>query len=131
MVLNLSQLIKSYGTRTVPAAETESIGLTADALAVMVFAEPSGLLYLDGTISLRQPGFVHLDSYLDKETFSHLPGLSKNSCQRVPLSATQLNRRAVRLQCAFIAICPLAPGLFCGTTRTAFLLRDRFVIRDK
>ena len=45
---------------------------------------------------------------LDTETFSHLPGflsgpqasirlpgLCKNSCQRVPLSATQLNRRAV------------------------------------
>ena len=26
---------------------------------------------------------------------SRLPGLCKNSCQRVPLSATQLNRRAV------------------------------------
>jgi hypothetical protein len=39
--------------------------------------------------------------------------------------ANSLNRRAVRLQCAFIAICPLAPGLFCGAIRTVFLLRDR------
>jgi hypothetical protein len=31
MVLNLSQLIKSCGTETHPAAETESIGLSADA----------------------------------------------------------------------------------------------------
>jgi hypothetical protein len=31
-------LIKSCGTRTVPAAETKSIGLQADAQVVMVFA---------------------------------------------------------------------------------------------
>jgi hypothetical protein len=33
-----SQLIKSSGTWTVPAAETKSIGLQADARVVMVFA---------------------------------------------------------------------------------------------
>jgi hypothetical protein len=33
-----NQLIKSCVTRTVPAAETESIGLQADAQVVMVFA---------------------------------------------------------------------------------------------
>ena len=42
--------------------------------------------------------------------------------------ANSLNRRAVRLQCIFIAICPLAPELFCGATGTTFLLRDRFAI---
>jgi hypothetical protein len=31
-------LIKSCGTRTIPAAETKSIGLQADARVVMVFA---------------------------------------------------------------------------------------------
>ena len=31
-------LIKSCATQTVPAAETKSIGLQADALVVMVFA---------------------------------------------------------------------------------------------
>jgi hypothetical protein len=31
-------LIKSCGTRTVPAAETKSIGLQADARVVMIFA---------------------------------------------------------------------------------------------
>lgn len=41
-----NQLIKSYGTRPdsyrdVPAAKTESIGLQANALGVMVFAIPS------------------------------------------------------------------------------------------
>jgi len=34
----LNQLIKSGGTRTVPAAETKSIRLAADAQGVMVFA---------------------------------------------------------------------------------------------
>jgi hypothetical protein len=34
MGVNSNPLIKSYGTRTNPAAETKSIGLTADALLV-------------------------------------------------------------------------------------------------
>jgi len=34
----LNQLNKSCGTRTVPAAETKSMGLAADARVVMVFA---------------------------------------------------------------------------------------------
>jgi hypothetical protein len=85
MVLNLSQLIKSCGTRTDPAAETESIGLPAYAQLSLVFAEPSGQLYrdpklcavnrdssiyqdypiwqlcLDQQAIVRQPGLVHLD----------------------------------------------------------------------
>ena len=50
MVLNFSQLIKSCGTRTHPAAETESIGLPADASAswrIMVFAESLRQFYRD------------------------------------------------------------------------------------
>jgi hypothetical protein len=42
MVLNLSQLIKSSGTETYPAAKTQSIGLPAYAQLAQVFAEPSG-----------------------------------------------------------------------------------------
>ena len=42
MVLNLSQLIKSSGTETHPAAKTQSIGLPAYAQLAQVFAEPSG-----------------------------------------------------------------------------------------
>jgi hypothetical protein len=49
MQVNFNQLIKSCGTRTVPAADIKSIGLQADpdtsvgagALGVMVFAIPS------------------------------------------------------------------------------------------
>ena len=36
-----NRLIKFCVTRTVPAAETKSIGLQADARGVMVFANPS------------------------------------------------------------------------------------------
>jgi hypothetical protein len=57
MVLNSSQLIKTCGTRTNPAAKTESIGLPADALAVMVFARPPRQFYRDGITSVRLPGF--------------------------------------------------------------------------
>jgi hypothetical protein len=42
MRVEFNQLIKSCGTRTVPAAETKSIGLQADARVVMVFESPSG-----------------------------------------------------------------------------------------
>jgi hypothetical protein len=63
MVLNLSQLIKSCGTSPDPAAETKSMGLSSDALAVMVFAASSGQFYLDETTSF------------------HLFGLCKNACQ--------------------------------------------------
>jgi hypothetical protein len=38
MRANSFQLIKSCGTVTIPATVTESMGLPADALAVMVFA---------------------------------------------------------------------------------------------
>jgi len=38
MRVNINPLIKFCGTRTVPAAETKSIGLQADAQVVMVFA---------------------------------------------------------------------------------------------
>jgi hypothetical protein len=40
MVSKLSQLIKSFGTETHPAAETQSIGLPAYAQLSLVFAEP-------------------------------------------------------------------------------------------
>ena len=40
-------IIKFCATRTVPAAETKSIGLQANARVVMVFASPSGQLYRD------------------------------------------------------------------------------------
>ena len=45
-----NSLIKSCATRTVPAAETKSIRLQADAQVVMVFALPPRLFYRDTEI---------------------------------------------------------------------------------
>ena len=47
MVLKLFQLIKSCGTETHPAAETQSLGLPAYAQLAQVFAEPLRQLYRD------------------------------------------------------------------------------------
>jgi hypothetical protein len=64
-------LIKSCGTRTVPAAETKSIGLQADARVVMVFASPSGQFYNDMTNPAHLSGPRHLDNFI----------MTKKSCQ--------------------------------------------------
>ena len=68
---NFNPLIKSCATRTVPAAETESIGLQADARVVMVFATPSRQLYRDVTNPARLSGPRHLANFI----------LTKKSCQ--------------------------------------------------
>jgi hypothetical protein len=57
-------LIKFCGTRTVPAAETKSMGLQADARVVMVFASPSGQFYYNMTNPAHLPGPRHLDSFI-------------------------------------------------------------------
>ena len=95
MVFYLFKLIKSCCTRTHPAAETESIGLPADAQLSWFLQS-----HLDSFTVTRdsQPSIGTLPSgqlYLDQKAHAHLPGLCKNSCQRVPRSATKLNRRAV------------------------------------
>jgi hypothetical protein len=64
MGINLFQLIKFCCTRTVPAAETNSIGLQADARVVMVFASPSGQFYCDMTNPAHLSGPRHLDSFI-------------------------------------------------------------------
>jgi len=98
-VLNLFQLIKPCGTRTDPAAETESIGLPADALLSWFlqshldsFTEtrdsqpstgirPSTRIIPSGSFTVTQnaqPSTGIIPSRqlcLDNETFSHLPGL--------------------------------------------------------
>jgi hypothetical protein len=52
-----------YGTVTNPATVTRSIGLPADAHAVLVFASPPRQFYRDGTTRGRLPGFSHLDNF--------------------------------------------------------------------
>ena len=48
---------------TVPAAETKSIGLQADARVVMVFASPSGQFYHNMTNPAHLSGPRHLDNF--------------------------------------------------------------------
>jgi hypothetical protein len=64
MRANSFQLIKFCCTRTDPAAETESIGLQADAQVVMVFASPSGQFYYNMTKPAHLSGQRHLDSFI-------------------------------------------------------------------
>jgi hypothetical protein len=64
MRANSLQLIKLCGTRTVPTAETKSIGLQADAQVVMVFASPPRQLYRDVTNPAHLSGPGHLDSFI-------------------------------------------------------------------
>ena len=100
MVLNFTQLIKSSGTETHPAAKTQSIGLPAYAQLSQVFAEPlrelcrdpklcavnrdSSIyrdypiwqLYRDPRLRSVNRDFPIWQLCLDTETFSYLPGLS-------------------------------------------------------
>jgi hypothetical protein len=52
---------------TIPATETKSIGLPADALAVMVFAVSLRQFYRDGTTSAHLPGFSTLTTSSGRE----------------------------------------------------------------
>jgi len=49
---------------TNPATVTKSIGLPADALVVMVFAESSGEFYHDVTNPAHLSGLSHLDHFI-------------------------------------------------------------------
>jgi len=82
MRLYSSQLIKLSGTRTNPAAKTESIGLSAYAQLAAFFAH-----HLDNFIltqnSQPSPGLGTVKIiYRDPKLIIHLPGLAKNSPTR-------------------------------------------------
>jgi hypothetical protein len=82
MVLNASQLIKTFGTETNPAAETESIGLSADAQLAAFFAHHLDYFILTQN-SHPSPGLGTVKTiYRDPKLFVHLPGLAKNSPTR-------------------------------------------------
>jgi len=98
MRVNFQQLIKSCGTRTVPAAKTKSIGLPADAHGVMVFAISSWQLYRDQTTFVHLSGLGTILTVTSwPMTFQPSTGTCKNHATAT-LTPTQLNRRAVRLQ---------------------------------
>jgi hypothetical protein len=97
-------LIKFCGTVTVPAPETESIGLQADARVVMVFAVPSRLFYRDMTNPAHLSGPYHLDSFI----------VTPNSCplirtlqKRMPtLTRTATHQTAGPLAFMGVVFCP-------------------------
>jgi hypothetical protein len=64
MRANSFQLIKFCFTLTDSAAETESIGLQADARVVMVFASPSGQFKCIMTNHAHLSGPRHLDNFI-------------------------------------------------------------------
>jgi hypothetical protein len=92
MRANSFQLIKFCCTRTVPATETESIGLQADP----AFGEGrrTGALFfarrLDYFIMTRQFTSIYLDLvpsrhfHHDQRLLVHLPGLAKNAAPQHP-----------------------------------------------
>jgi hypothetical protein len=81
-------LIKSCTTRTVPAAETKSIGLQADAQVVMVFAMPPRQLYRDMTNPAHLSGPRHLDSFIVTKKSCSLTGILQKHMPTPTLTAT-------------------------------------------
>jgi len=81
-------LIKSCATRTVPAAETKSIGLQADARVVMVFASPSGQFYHNMTNPAHLSGPRHLDNLIVTRNFRPSTGTLQKRMPTRTLAAT-------------------------------------------
>ena len=95
MRVNSFQLIKFCYTLTVPATETKSIGLQADARVVMVFASPSGQFYRDMTNPAHLSGLRHLNSFIMTPNTRPFIGTLQKHMPTLTWTATQLNRRAV------------------------------------
>src|SRR5664279_5393635 len=92
-------LIQSCATGTVPASETKSIGLQADARVVMVFASPSGQFYYNMTNPAHLSGPRHLDNFILTRNLrpstgtlqKRMPTLTPLATARGRLTATKLN----------------------------------------
>ena len=80
--------------------------IQSDSFTVPLNSQPSTGIIPSRQICLDNETFSHLPGFLSgPKTLSRLPvpiaiGICKNSCQRVPLSATKLNRRAVSIYVA-------------------------------
>ena len=89
--------MKSCATRTVPAAETKSIGLQADARVVMAFASLSGQFKCNMTNPAHLSGPRHLDSFIVTSKFYPLTGTLQ---KRMPtLTPTAPNQTAGPSDC--------------------------------
>jgi hypothetical protein len=118
MRANSFQLINFCCTRTVPAAETKSIGLQADARVVMVFVVSPRQLYRDMTNPARLSGPRHLDSFI--VTPNARPSIGTLQKRMPTLTRTATNQTAGPL--AFM----LRP-----TWETICLKRDKYVTSKK
>jgi hypothetical protein len=83
-----NQLIKSCATRTIPAAETKSIGLQADARVVMVFASQSRQFYFNMTNPAYLSGPRHLDNFTLTKKPCPLTGTLQKHMPTLTLTAT-------------------------------------------
>ena len=81
---------------TIPAAETKSIGLPADALVVMVFASPSWQFYHDVTNPAHLSGLSHLDDFIVTRKSCPLTGTLQKRMPTPTRTATNPHHRAVR-----------------------------------
>jgi hypothetical protein len=100
MRANSFQLIKFCCIRTDTAAETKAIGLQADASAswrIMVFAMSPRQFYRDVTNPAHLSGPHHLDNFIVTPNTHSLIGTLQKHMPTRTRTATQLNRRAVRL----------------------------------
>jgi hypothetical protein len=88
MRAKLFQLMKFCCTRTDPAAETESIGLQADARVVMVFAVPPRQLYRDMTNPSHLSGPRHLDNFIVTPNLHPSIGTLQKRMPTLTLTAT-------------------------------------------
>jgi hypothetical protein len=87
MRVNSFQLIKISATRTVPAAETKSMGLQANARVVMVFASPSGQFYYDMTNPAYLPGPSYLYNFILTTNARPLTGTLQKHMPTLTLTA--------------------------------------------
>ena len=78
----------TFGTLTTPAAVTMSMGLPANALAVMVFASPSGQFHLDMTTSCHLSGLTHLDNFIVTRKSGPLTGTLQKHMPTLARTAT-------------------------------------------
>ena len=85
-----------FGTATNPAALTKPIGLPADALAVMVFASPSGQFYHDVTNPAHLSGLSHLDNFIVTRKSCPSIGTLQKRMPTPTRTATNPHHRAVR-----------------------------------
>ena len=79
---------RTFGTVTTPATKAMSMGLPADAQAVMVFASSSGQFYHDVTTRVRLSGLGHLDNFIVTRNFRPSTGTLQKPRHRLTQTAT-------------------------------------------